>query len=83
MTNSFTRRIDGLMQRIRQEKSFRVDCPIDGLSQSLYELGDYLNSLDDLGVMLEAQELEISPDAVRQMAQSCTRPFWAYACLTC
>lgn len=76
MGNSFTNRIDGLMERIEREKVLRADDRMDDLSRSLYELGDYLNGLDDLGVMLEADEMEISPDAVRDMARSYARPLW-------
>lgn len=76
MTNSFMNRIDGLMERIEREKALRTDDHMDDLSCSLYELGDYLNGLDELGVMLEADELGIAPDAVRSMARDYARPVW-------
>ncbi len=76
MTNSFTNRIEALKERLENQKAIYVPEYIDSLSQSLQELGAELAALDDLGVMLEAQELEISPAAMRSMAQSLTRPVW-------
>lgn len=76
MTSNFNHRIDMLMERIEREKVLRTDDHMDDLSRSLYEFGAELASLDDLGVMLMADELEISPDAVRSMAQSYARPVW-------
>jgi len=67
--NSFTARIDTLMDRVERAR-LEQDIPVDPLSQSLYEYGAYLASLDDLGVMMEARELDISPGAVRRMALS-------------
>lgn len=76
MTNSFMNRIDALMERIEREKALRTDDHMDDLSRSLYEFGAELAALDDLGVVLLSDELEISPDAVRSMAQSYARPVW-------
>lgn len=76
MTSSFTNRIDVLKERLERQRAIYQPEYMDGLSQSLCELGTELATLDDLGVMLEAQELGISPDAVRSMAQSLTRPVW-------
>lgn len=76
MTNSFTNRIDTLIERIEREKALRSDDHMDDLSRSLYEMGKELNALDDLGVMLLANELEISPDAVQSMARDYAPPVW-------
>jgi len=74
--SSFTNRIDALKERLEQQRAIYQPEYVDGLSQSLCALGAELAALDDLGVMLEAQELGISPDAVRSMAQSLARPVW-------
>lgn len=77
MTNSFANRIDTLIERIEREKVLRSDDYMDELSRSLYEYGAELATLDVLGVMLEADELEISLEAVQDMARSLVRPVWA------
>lgn len=76
MTSSVTNRIDTLMERIEREKALRSDDHMDDLSRSLYEMGRELAALDDLGVMLLANELELSPDAVRRMARDYAPPMW-------
>lgn len=76
MTNSFTNRIDTLIERIEREKALRSDDHMDDLSRSLYEMGAELAALDDLGVMLLANELEISPDAVQSMARDYAPLVW-------
>lgn len=76
MTNSFTNRIDTLIERIEREKALRSDDHMDDLSRSLYEMGKELAALDDLGVMLLANEWEISTDAVQSMARDYAPPVW-------
>ena len=76
MTNSFTNRIDTLIERIEREKDLRSDDHMDDLSRSLYEMGAELAALDDLGLTLAADALEISPDAVRSMARDYAPPVW-------
>lgn len=76
MANSFTNRIDTLIERIEREKFLRTDDHMDDLSRSLYEFGKELAALDDLGVMLLANEWEISADAVRSMARDYAPPVW-------
>lgn len=76
MTNSFTNRIDTLIERIEREKDLRSDDHMDNLSCSLYEYGAELATLDDLGVMLLANELEIDSDAVQRMARDYAPLAW-------
>ncbi len=73
MNKSISARIAALTDAV-QRRQMEQDMPVDSLSESLYELGAELAALDDLGVLLEAQELGIGPDDVRNMAQSLVRP---------
>ncbi len=73
MDKSISARIAALTDAV-QRRQMEQDIPVDSLSESLYELGAELAALDDLGVLLEAQELGIRPNDVRNMAQSLVRP---------
>ncbi len=73
MNKSISARIAALTDAV-QRRQMEQDMPVDPLSESLYELGAELAALDDLGVLLEAQEMGIRPDDVRCMAQSLVRP---------
>lgn len=69
-----TRRIDDLLNRLEQLKLVRTNEPDpDGLSLSLWAMGAELAALDEIGLAAEAEALGITPDDVRELAQTYTR----------
>lgn len=67
-------KIDDLLERLDRVKLARDMVPEpDGLSLSLWKLGDELAALDDDGIAALADELCITPDNVRDMARTYAR----------
>ncbi len=62
------KKIEAMRERLERSKP----AP-DGLSLSLMKFGAELAALDDEGVAAVAKELNITPDDVREMAQSYAR----------
>lgn len=67
-----------VIQRLQQLENRRTELggPVDGLSASLWEFGQHLASLDELGLMAEAAELGIDPEDVQQMRRDYSPPIW-------
>ena len=69
-----TGRIMDLMNRLERVKQARENEPEpDGLSLSLWKFGEELASLDEAGLAAVAEAMDVSTDAVRQMALTYAR----------
>lgn len=72
--NTDGRKITALMDRLERVKLNREHEPEpDGLSLSLWALGEELAALDEEGLAAKAAEWGISPDDVRDMARTYSR----------
>lgn len=72
--NADGRKIAALMDRLERVKLNRENEPEpDGLSLSLWALGEELAALDEAGVAAKAEAWGITPDDVREMARTYAR----------